>query len=147
MSEKNVEIARRTFEEASRYASREGLVVDALNEDSVSTTLAAWHPAAEFHEDPRFPEAGIYRGVDAVRGYLRNFTENFDEFVFQAEDIIGVDEDRVLVPLRVITRGKGSGAAVEIAAGWIFTMRDGLVIKVEAFLDRAEALEAAGLSE
>ncbi len=143
----NVEIARRFFEEAGTHADREGLVVDALDDESVSTVLAAWHPAVEFHEDARFPEAGIYRGVDAVREYLRQFVENFDEFVFEAEDIVGLDEDRVLVSLRVITRGKGSGAAVEIAAGWIFTIRDGLVLKVEAFLDRAEAFDAARLSQ
>ena len=142
-----MEIVRRLFEEAGRNAGREGLVVDVLNADAVSTVLAACHPAVEFHEDARFPEAGIYRGVDACREYLRRFVESFDEFVWQAEDIIGIDEDRVLVPLRVITRGKGSGAAVEIAAGWIYTIRDGLLLKVEAFLDRAEAFGAAGLSE
>lgn len=147
MSQENVEIVRRLFEGAGTNADREGLVVDALNEDSVSTVLAALHPAVEFHEDARFPEAGIYRGVDACREYLRRFVESFDEFVWQAEDIIDLDEDRVLVPLCVITRGKGSGAAVEIAAGWIFTMRDGLVLKVEAFLDRADARGAAGLTE
>ncbi len=147
MSQNNVEIARRIFEEASRHAHREGLVVDGLNEDSVSVVLAAWHPNVEFHEDARFPEAGIYRGIDAVREYLRQFVDNFDEFVYEAEDIVGLDGNRVLIPLRVITRGKGSGAVVEIAAWWICTMRDGLVLKVEAFLDRAAALEAAGLSE
>lgn len=147
MSHKNVEIARRIFEEAGRHVDRGGLVVDALDENSVSTALAAWHPAVEFHEDARFPEAGIYRGVDACREYLRRFVESFDEFVFEAEDIVGLDDDRVLVPLRVITRGKGSGAVVEIAAGWIFTLRGDLVLKVEAFLDRAEAFEAAGLSQ
>ncbi|MCD6015083.1 MAG: hypothetical protein K0R88_1167 [Solirubrobacterales bacterium] len=31
--------------------------------------------------------------------------------------------------------------------GWVFTVRGGKVLKAEGFLDQAEALEAAGLSE
>ncbi|MGI8462094.1 MAG: nuclear transport factor 2 family protein [Solirubrobacterales bacterium] len=147
MSQENVEIAHRLLAEAGKRSRRQGLVVDALDERSLSVIYASLDPAIEFHEDPRFPEAGIYRGVEACRQYLEQFVQSFDEFVFEAEDMIGLDDGRVLSLLRIKSRGKGSGASVELHAGWLFTFRVGHVVKIEAFLDREEALEAAGLSE
>ncbi len=44
-------------------------------------------------------------------------------------------------------RGKGSGAVFEARPGWVQTIRDGKVVRIEAYLDRGEALAAVGLSE
>ena len=51
----------------------------------------------------------------------------------------------VLVVLR--GKGKGSGAEVATPAAHVWTMRRGKAIRVAAYMDRAKALEAAGLSE
>ena len=54
-----------------------------------------------------------------------------------------------LVFAGIIQRGRprGSEAVVEERSWQVTTFRDGVVTRVEAFLDRAQALEAAGLSE
>jgi ketosteroid isomerase-like protein len=147
MSQENVELMRRVFDEASRRADPTGRAIDALDQDSMAVVYASMAPEVEVHEDPRFPEAGIYRGVEAVRAYFERFAESFDEFRFEAEDFIELADDRVLVLFRLTTRGKGSGARVEAHPGWIYTIRDSLTARIEAFLSRDEALEAAGLSE
>ncbi len=49
--------------------------------------------------------------------------------------------------LRVSGSAKQSGAAVEISNAHVLTLRDGRVMRLEVFLNRAEALEAVGLSE
>jgi ketosteroid isomerase-like protein len=41
----------------------------------------------------------------------------------------------------------GSGAAVEIPIAFVSILRDGKTIRVEEYLNPAEALEAVGLSE
>ena len=46
--------------------------------------------------------------------------------------------------LRQVGRGKGSGAPVEMTMGWLYTFRDGRIIRVRMFADRGEALAAAG---
>ena len=51
----------------------------------------------------------------------------------------------VLVVLR--GKGKGSGAEVATPAAHVWTMRRGKAIRVAAYMDRAKALEAAGLSK
>jgi hypothetical protein len=45
-------------------------------------------------------------------------------------------------------RGKGSGIEIDAPPyGWVFTFRGGRVMRVAMYLERREALEAAGLSE
>ena len=133
MSEENVELVRATFD-----ARRRG--------DPIPRS-EYFAPEVEFHEDPRLPEAGIYRGVEEVLGYWGQFIENFDEFMIDPEDFVDIGGDRVLVLLIITTRGRGSSATVTMPIAWIFTVRDSLVTRIEAFADRNEALEAAGLSE
>jgi ketosteroid isomerase-like protein len=146
MSQENVELMRRVFDEASQR-SDEGRAVDALNADSVSAVLGFLDPEVEFHEDALFPEAGHYHGVAAVRDYWAQFAESFSEFDFKPEEYIDLGEDRVLVLFMLTTRGKDSGARLEARPGWIFTIRNGVCAQIDAFLDRDVALQAAGLRE
>jgi hypothetical protein len=43
--------------------------------------------------------------------------------------------------------GAGSGVAIEQPVAHVWEWRDGLAVSLTVSLDRAEALEAAGLSE
>jgi hypothetical protein len=56
----------------------------------------------------------------------------------------------VALPVSVVTRqarGRGSGAEVKWSGALVWTIREGKVVRVVWFRTRAEALEAAGLSE
>jgi ketosteroid isomerase-like protein len=147
MSEEAVEVARLLFEEASRVKDPSGRRLDALDRETLAVAFDYYDPEVEIHEDPRFPEAGVYRGIDAVADYFSQFTESFDEFSFEAEDFIDLGDDRVLFLFRLRTRGKGSGATADARPGWIYTIRGRKVVRVEAYLDRGEALAAAGLRD
>jgi len=48
---------------------------------------------------------------------------------------------------RHTARGKQSGVPIEHENGDLFTLRDGKIVRYEAYWNRADALEAAGLSE
>lgn len=144
ISENAVDVARRLFREASLVSDPSAGTVDALDPETLAFVYDTFDPEIELHEDPRFPEAGIYRGLEAVRRYFGEFTESFDEFSFEAENFIDLGEDRVLILFRLRTRGKGSGAMVEARPGWIETIRAGKVVRLETYLDRREALAAAG---
>ena len=104
-------------------------------------------PEFEFHEDPRLPEAGLYRGVEVALAYWEQFIENFEEFTIEPEEFVEISGSRVLVPLMITTRGRGSSASVTMHIAWIFTVRDRLITRIEASADREEALEAARLRE
>jgi hypothetical protein len=65
----------------------------------------------------------------------------------EAERFFDVDEERVVVFVRASAKGEGSGVPVEIRDAHEFTIRDGVFVRWKLYADRAEALEAAGLSE
>ncbi|HEX2467123.1 MAG TPA: hypothetical protein VHJ54_02855, partial [Solirubrobacterales bacterium] len=63
------------------------------------------------------------------------------------ERFFDVDDERVLVFVRVSATGHQSGAPVEIRAAHEFTIRDELVVRFKAYANREQALASAGLSE
>src|SRR5687767_7153799 len=115
MSQENVEIVRRVLGAMS---------VDATDHGTVDAFVDRLVPDIEFEEDPRFPEAGTYRGRSEVRRYFRQFSAEFDRFHFTVEDVVEAGEDAVLVCLRIRGRGKDSGAEFDLRSGWVYTVRD-----------------------
>lgn len=142
MSREAVEATRGLWESISRGGS-----VDALDGATMDVLMDSFHPDIEFREDPRFPEAGVYRGRDPVRGYLTQFAQQFDEFRFELEELLDAGDDRALALLNLRGRGKDSGAMFEARAGWIYTIQDGRTVRIDAYLDRREAMEAVGLRD
>ena len=138
MSQENVEIVRGAIGPMSQ---------DAADDKARATSVQRLASGVEFEEDPRFPEAGTYRGRAEVLRYFTEFVSQFEDFVLTVEDLVDAAGDDVLACLHIHGRGKGSSAEFDVRAGWIFTVRDGEVVRIRAYLDRAEALEAVGLSE
>lgn len=120
---------------------------DILDQETLHTLLLLWDEAVEFEEDPRFPEAKLYRGRDAVGEYFDSFKSSFERFDFDVEDIVDAGDDRVLMLVREWVRGIGSGADAQMESGWVLTVRDGKVVRVRPYLDRQEALQAVGLQK
>ncbi len=135
MSRENVEIVRRVLGSD---------VIDATEPGVVEGIVERLPAEIEFEEDPRFPEAGVYRGRSELLGYYRQFTSEFERFVFEVEEIVSTGPADVLVLFRLSGLGSGSSATFEFRPAWLFTVRDGRVTRIKAYLDRDEALEATG---
>jgi ketosteroid isomerase-like protein len=135
MSQENVEVVRRVTD----LMDAEGF------EAALPVFLDAAHPDVEWREDPAWPGFAAYRGVEQVRQVIldRMGTLDFDQ---QTEDLIDVD-DRVVVLVRWVGRGKASGAQGEVSMAMVWTVREQAITRVEFFLDRAQALEAVGLRQ
>lgn len=52
---------------------------------------------------------------------------------------------KVVLLYRQVGRGRWSGVEVEERAGWVYTLREGKVIRLEMLPDQATALRAASL--
>ena len=59
---------------------------------------------------------------------------------------VRVEEDRIVALGRLSVRGKESGAEAESSAGWVVDFKNGKMVRVTEYLDRQEALAAAGLA-
>lgn len=87
-----------------------------------------------------------YHGIEGVEAATRDFFEPWDWFRQEAEEFIDLG-DQVVVATRTHARMKGSDRELEGTAADLWTFRDGKVIRFRLFDTRAEALEAAGVSE
>ena len=90
------------------------------------------------------PDGGTYRG-EAARRWLVTWHSSFEEVTIEPTETIDLG-DQVLSGILQRGRPHGSRALVEERSWQVVTLRDGIVTRVEAFLQRAEALEAAGLA-
>lgn len=105
------------------------------------------HPEIEFarigSELPDF--AGEWRGLDGLRQATVEYLNVWEDYRFEVERFIDLG-DRVLVLETQTARGRRSGAITSQEVGTLLTLRDGLIVRWVYYWDRAEALEAAGVS-
>ena len=130
MSQENVEIAREMHEQFARgdfswFAN--------LSDDFV------------FVASPEVPDAGTYRGAAATR-WATAWVESFEGHTIEATEIIDAG-DKVFVA--ILQRGRPRGSQTVVEGRWwsVLTFREGVPTRGEVFPERAQALEAAGLSE
>jgi ketosteroid isomerase-like protein len=136
MSQENVELVRRAFAELGEYPARV--------EESAFARFAA--PDIEFDVSAVYPDAPVVRGIEAAFRITRSLPWGLS-LRLEPERFIDVDDDRVLVFIRVTAQGEGSGAPVELRDAHEYTIRDGVCVRMKVFADRTQALEAAGLRE
>ena len=92
-------------------------------------------------------EEGPLYGPDAVRANYARWMEAWEgEPDTSVEEVIGVG-DHVFVIACFRGRGRGSGVRVTQRLYEVYTLRNGRILRVDEFSDRAEALEAVGLRE
>ena len=96
---------------------------------------------------PPFPTEEEFRGYDGIIRALAVWSEAVEDWRITLVDLVDAGGGWVLGTLRIHTRGRESGAAVDQTLFTVFEVRDGQIVLIEDHLDRAEALEAAGLRE
>jgi len=135
MSKENVEAFKRGLEAGNR-----GDVDGLLNE---------LHPKVEWHSALHALMGGeetVFRGHVGVRRMIGDLYETFAEVQIEMSEFRDLGDGLVAIG-HTRTRGKASGIATETPLAFVTKVRDGKTISIRAYLDRDEALEAAGLSE
>jgi ketosteroid isomerase-like protein len=136
MTQENVEIVRRSAEEFNRGGV-----------DAVIDTY--WAPEIVWDmTNAGVPGVGVYTGYDEIRAVMADWFSafNFDEWELEVEELIDCD-NRVVSMVRQRGRGTSSGAEVSVEFAQVVTLSGGKIVRVDNYLDRGHALEAAGLSE
>jgi ketosteroid isomerase-like protein len=111
----------------------------ALNEGNVQAALDALHRDAVWRESPELPGGDEFEGRAAIEEFLEGFLEQWDVFDQQVESTLRKGE-RVLVNIRMIAVGRGSGAEVSARYAHVWTLSDGRGARVDAYYDIEEAL-------
>ena len=70
-----------------------------------------------------------------------------EDLKVEAREIRDLGAGSLLVELRAMGRGSASGVPVQVEYVQLWTIRDGLVVRLDNYASEAEALEAVGLGE
>ena len=122
---------------------------EAANRGDYEVTFAFYDRDIEF-----FPPVGLvglgdqasYRGLDERMRYQQNWRAEWGEFRYEPDELRDLG-DRLLAIGRIRSSGLTSGAGTDTDYADLFTLSAGRVIREQTFFNRADGLEAAGLSE
>jgi hypothetical protein len=137
MSEENVEIVRRYYEESP----------EALTSEEFPAWVAGfWEPDGDYYPVRGFPEARPCHGHEEIVGFLTELRAAWEGYGYLVRDTRSVGDDRVIVHGRMHTEGRASGATLEGDIYHCCWLRHGRFIRVEDHLTAKGALHALGLS-
>jgi ketosteroid isomerase-like protein len=133
-SEENVETMRRAAE--------------AMISGDAATALDSLDPEIEWHATVGgIDEGRIYRGPEEVAKAFADYFETWERIELRADEFLDAGDDEVVVLWHEVAKGRESGAVVETDTGTVNTIRDGKIVRVRSYMERAEALRVAGLSD
>jgi uncharacterized protein len=92
-------------------------------------------------------DVGEMHGADAVRRYLQDWLDTFEDITSVPMELVDVEDDRVVGVQHVTGRARLSGVEAELDYAVVYTIRDGRVVRGREYADREQALKAVGLAE
>lgn len=134
-------------------AARDGDTVEA-DLEVVRGIYAAWArrdgahvialvaPEAETVQSPLLPWGGVYVGPDGMRRFLAALASHVDS-AFTAERLVPAG-DRVVAVGRTRGTARATGATFDVPAVHVWLLRDGKVVRFEAYIDAPATMGALG---
>ena len=92
-------------------------------------------------------DQGPIHGKDALRTYVQDWRDTFDDFTSEPVELIDAGEDNLIAVTRISGHAKLSGVETDLTYAALYTFRDGKIARGREYWTRDEALEAAGVSE
>jgi ketosteroid isomerase-like protein len=135
----NVELVRRLYAELASEGSPPEFE-QRLSDDALSRFLdpgIEWVPMSH-----SLLAVESYRGYDGVRRFWGEFLSSWESYGVELLSVYDAG-DRVAAVVRIV--GRTNELEVDETQSSLLTVRDGRVVRVEAFADPEGAREAAGL--
>jgi|SRR5436190_16764962 len=134
MSQENVEIVRDA--------------AAAFNRGDVDTWLEYFADDIDYRAvEGALDDRGPMHGKDAVRAYVQDWLDMFDDFKVEPMELIDAGEDQVIAVGRISGRAKLSGVETDLTSAALYTIRDGKIARGREYWTKEQALEAAGLRD
>ena len=132
MSQENVEVVRKLYE---LFARRE-----------IEPAFPAYaDPNLELRVPPLYPDTPqVFRGREGVERWIAMIDEVWAEWRFEPERYLDTGST-VVVLARLIAEGGSSGIHLEREVAHLWKVERGRATSIRVYLNRTDALEAAGL--
>ena len=92
-------------------------------------------------------DVGEMYGKDAIRRYVQDWLDTFEDITSVPTELLDVGDDRVIGVQHVTGRARLSGVETELRYAVVYTLRDGRIVRGREYADRQQALKALGLAE
>jgi ketosteroid isomerase-like protein len=112
---------------------------EALNQGRFDWVADNVPPDFELVPIPGFGLSGTFVGPEGVSQFYAQLAEAWEAVQTDVEEVVDLG-DRVVVLGRIHNRGRGSGIEVDAVAAHLWTVEDGVPMRVELIGDREEAL-------
>jgi ketosteroid isomerase-like protein len=134
MSQENVEIVRRLWQ-----AFMDGGLGDLMEYFDREVNWRAMEGAPD--------DVGEMNGRDAVRRYLQDWLDTFEDITSVPVELLDGGGDHVVAMIHVTGRARLSGIETELRYAVVYTIRDGKIVRGREYADRQQAVAAVGLAE
>jgi ketosteroid isomerase-like protein len=128
--------------------------------DLVRTILEAWnrrdmdaitpylHADFEWVEhDAGLESVPVRRGASALDEVTAGLDENLADYRAEVVDVVEIEAGRAIAVTRESGQGATSGAGFSTEFGYVLTLRDGKVVRIEAYRDPRDAFGAVGQTD
>ena len=134
MSERNLEVVARGY---AHFAQTGDVLEEISDPDFVwdMSTFRGW------------PEQKCYSGPEGTRRFLSDWTESWEDWKLEIVELVDAGGDLVLAICHQSGRSKATGLVVEMDFAQLWTVRDGLQLRMRMYADPAEARREAGLTD
>jgi ketosteroid isomerase-like protein len=130
MSQENVAVVRSAY--------------DAFRRGNVQMIFHLLHTEIEIYQSEGVPWGGIYKGHQEIASFFKKLTETIESRV-EPDHLIDDDAGHVVVVGHTRGRVRGTGREFDLPTVHVWTIREGKVVKFEAYIDTAEMRVALGL--
>jgi ketosteroid isomerase-like protein len=98
------------------------------------------------YEDYELPDhvGEVYNGPLGVLEAMESWSEAYEEITNELQRIVG-SGDRLVAIHRFRAKARHTGIEFDQPVAYVYTFRDGKVVRIQGFRDLEDALEAAGL--
>jgi ketosteroid isomerase-like protein len=100
-------------------------------------------PEAEIYSEPAVINSGTYHGFEGFKTWIRQWEEAWREARYEPLEFIDVDESHLVIRVRVVGRGAGSGIETEGEFGWLYEIKDGRATRYHVYETAEKAVDAA----
>jgi ketosteroid isomerase-like protein len=120
---------------------------DAFQRGDIEWMVEQCTPDVVIAQPPETPDATVYAGPTALIEAVEGFPRDWEGFRVALTEVLDVSDEVVLSVCRNRGRGRISGLEMDMDMFYVHRIHAGKMARMQIFLSREQAMQAAGLEE